>query len=345
MSCFPPASTTRPASPKLLFTKEEIPHMIAQHTHTHIKEFLGARRNQRSGKLQQYYAQFAELSDEERINPSREILDKYFIKDAERNQYWLLAYINGFIKDDADRMNMVKELVLFYSTIIIKSAKLAREEDIREDNCAMWTSKSTFWDMTSSWLFGGIFFSVLYDLLHTDLSEDERSLMRTAISTAITSRRAWGMGWSPRRIQSNWAPYHGGLLAMAYAIEGEEGEDKDVVSQFSELMNTFLDFSVYESGHPIEDIYFVNLALREGSVAFMLMSRRGFNLFAKENYANVIRKWMPYAVDPHADGEMYDGSSGSVCIYPAGIIVAKYVYPKDRVVDFVYRHYFCQQGK
>lgn len=181
--------------------------------------------------------------------------------------------------------------------------------------------------------------------MYNELSDDERDLYRLAISTAISGRRAWGMGWSSRRAQSNWAPYHGGLLALASVIEGEEGEDKQVVLQYTELMNNFLDFSIHDSGHPVEDCYFLNLACREGSVAFMVMARRGWNVFAKKSYADVYKKWVPFALDPYEGGEIYGGSSGSNFEYPSGLIVAKFMYPKDPAIDFAYRLFTEHDGK
>lgn len=329
--------------PRLLFTKEEIPRILATHTHTLLKTVLGGSRRNRVNRFQDLYAEYVAVSSEERQSPSRATLDQFFRKDAERNQTWFMAFVDAFLKDDSDLMNKVKELVLFHATIVIKAAEMARTECVKEGNYGIW--HNTFWDMQTTWLMGGFSFALMYDLLHEESSEEERCLMRKAISTAITGRRAWGMGWPSRRIQSNWAPYHGGLLTMACAIEGEEGEDKEVVSQFTELMNTFLDFTIYDSGHPIEDSYFPNLALREGSVTFMLLARRGFNMLAKKNYVNVIKKWLPYALEPQPDGEVYGGSSGSCCPYPGGFITAKYAYPKDPVVDFVYRHYLRQNGK
>ena len=87
------------------------------------------------------------------------------------------------------------------------------------------------------------------------------------------------MDLSSRRMQSNWGPYHGELLVMEAVIEGEEGFDSQVYTMFSDMMLNFMNFGVYESGHPVEDSYALNFSLREGSLCMLAMARRGFNLF------------------------------------------------------------------
>jgi hypothetical protein len=328
--------------PRLLFTESEVPALVARHTHTHLRGILSSNARAAVEYIRRYHENFSSLSPEERAHPGRKTLDAYFTKDETRNNHLLTAYVHAFVTGDGDLQATVREAVLFYANVVVKSAELARAQDIREKPYDTW--HTSHYDMTTSFLFGGAPFALLYDVLHGSLSEAERALVRQSISLAVAGRRAWGMGWPSRRIQSNWAPYHGDLLVLAAAIEGEEGSDEEVTALFEDLMLHFLDFSIYDSGHPIEDAYCVNLALREGSSALLVMARRGYNLFARPAYINVWRKWMPFALEPDADGGLYGGSSGSSLPYPTAAFVAKYMYPKDPVVDFVYRHYMREHG-
>jgi hypothetical protein len=282
------------------------------------------------------------LSKIEREMPGREAVERFFTKDERRNEGFLTTYIQAFISSDGDLTKLVKEAVLFYARVIVASESLARGGNIKDKPYDIW--HTTNWDMSTSFLFGGAAYALLYDLMFTSMSTSERALMRKSISLAVTGRRAWGMGWPARRIQSNWAPYQGDLLVLAAAIEGEEGADQQVIDLFQDMMMHFLDFSIYDSGHPVEDTYNPNLAFREGSMAFLAMARRGYNLFKKPHFVDIWRKWMPHALEPHADGGVYGGSSGSSFPYPTAAFIAKYMYPKDPVMDYVYRHYLCHQG-
>lgn len=328
--------------PRLLFTKAEIPSLVARHTHTSLQSILGSNLAESVRAFRRYHAAFSALSTKERKNPSRQTLDEFFTKDERRNEYFLSSYIHGFIASDNDLLFMVKEAVLFYAKVITAAACMARETMVEDRPYDIW--HSTNWDMTTSFLFGGAAYALLYDLLFVSLSVTERETVRKAISLAISGRRAWGMGWPARRIQSNWAPYQGDLFVLAAAIEGEEGADKEVMNLYEDMMLHYTEFSIYDSGHPAEDAYCPNLAFREGSMTFLAMARRGFNLFKRSHFVDIWRKWMPYALESHADGSVYGGSSGSNFPFPTAAFIAKYMYPKDPVIDYAYRHYLRDHG-
>lgn len=333
---FPPLPP-KGSHPRLMFTENEIPALLARHTHTFLKGVLQGNAEQNLGMFRAYHQRVNNLSPEERANPSRKTLDEFFRKDEARNNYFLTSYIHGFATNDTDLQNMVKEMVLWYATVLTKACEMARSQNIQEHPYNYW--HNTFSDMQTSWLFGGGPYALLYDFLFNSMNPEEQSLVRKSISLCISGRRAWGMGAPARTIQSNWAPYHGDLLVLALAIEGEEGEDREVVTLFQDLMVHYMDYAVYDSGHPIEDAYAPNLALREGSGAFLVMARRGFNLFRHPHYVRIFKKWMPYALEPHKSGGVYGGSSGSALVYPTAFFVAKFMFPKDPVIDFVYRKY------
>lgn len=80
-------------------------------------------------------------------------------------------------------------------------------------------------------------------------------------------------------------------------------------------------------------------------MALLAMARRGLNLFRHPNYRKLWTQWTPFALEPHRSGEIYGGSSGTALIYPTSFCVAKYVFPQDPVVDFVFRHYMSEDGK
>jgi hypothetical protein len=131
---------------------------------------------------------------------------------------------------------------------------------------------------------------------------------------------------------------------MAAAIEGEEGYDSKLAPLYADLMQNYLSFGFYDSGHSVEDAYAMNVGLREGSLALLAMARRGENLFRHPHYARLWRKWMPLALHPDSSGCIYGGPSGSDLIYCTSVVVAKFVYPQCPTVDFVYRHYMCENG-
>lgn len=268
------------AHPRLFFTREDIPSIIARFTHSeigpHLKKLLRATRD---CFLKQIDLDcFPSLSENEKNDPSsRETIDQFFTSDANRNILLLGAYAYGIIYNDPDVAEKAKRYAIFYAKVILKARRLAIEEDIQVKPYSVWHNCT--WDVGSQVLFGGTCYALLYDIIFNDISEDERAVMRQAITSAVRGRRPWGLGWPTRRIQSNWAGYHGDLYTLSAAVEGEEDCDTEVMTLFSDLMAHYLDYAVYDSGHPIEDAYALNLGLREGSLCFVAMARRGHNVF------------------------------------------------------------------
>lgn len=268
--------------PRLFFTAEEIPRFAARFTHSTIaaqlKSLLLYCRN--AFLSQKDVASHKDVSEEERHNPStKETVDKFFKADECRNVFVLGAYVYGILFNDPDTARRAKEYAVFHAKIVLKSRELAIEQNIRVNPYNVW--HSTDWTVPIQFLFGGTCYALLYDLVYNELDDDERNIIRTAISTMVRGRTPWGMGWPARRIQSNWAPYHGDFYTLSAVIEGEDKSFSvaDNMSSFADLMVHFLDYGVYDSGHPVEDAYVVNLALREGSLCFLAMTRRGHNVF------------------------------------------------------------------
>jgi hypothetical protein len=257
--------------------------------------------------------------------------------DPSRNDAWLLTFIKGFLTDDLDLMNEVQSEVLFHARLVLACAELARSEGLKGKPFNLFQDNG--FNVDHAFTLGGASFALCYDIMASRMTGEEASVVRKSLSVATKGRRSWGMGLPARRIQSNWSGYHGDLLAMACVIEGEEGHDEKVVEIFSELMLNYANHGFFNSGHPVEDAYALNVGLREGSISLMALARRGLNLFRHPNIQQVWRHWMPLALHPDSSGCIYGGPSGSDLIYCTSVVVAKYMYPKDATVDFVYRHY------
>lgn len=96
-----------------------------------------------------------------------------------------------------------------------------------------------------------------------------------------------------------------------------------------------------------------------------------FRIVRYSDYKKCLKEWLPFALEPQQSGQIYGGSSGShfmlvvashkflvstQCLtffsiqissssrYPTALIIAKFVYPTDEVVDFVYRKYISPNG-
>lgn len=273
--------------PRLFFTKQDIPRIVARFTHSEmapvLKHILDCVQKD---FFKQMNAHMSELCDEELESPtSKETIDMFFKSDDNRNVSILGAYVYGIIYEMPEIVAKAKRAAIFYAKVILRSKEIAHEQDLKGKPYNVW--HSNFWDLSMGWLFGGSSLALAYDLMFNELSEDERAIMRNAFTTAVRNRRGWGMGWPTRRIQSNWASYHGDLLIISAVVEDEDGFDPEVFTLFSDLMAHYLDYAFYDSGHPMEDSYVLSLGFREGSLCFLVMALRGHNIFNHPRKFNV----------------------------------------------------------
>ena len=69
----------------------------------------------------------------------------------------------------------------------------------------------------------------------------------------------------------------------------------------------------------------------------MVLARRGANLFATEQYRNVVN-YMAQSIEPFDSGGMVGGASGATGrLYPSSIIIAHYLRPNDAAARHLYR--------
>jgi hypothetical protein len=331
--------------PRLFLTESEIPLVLARFSCSQkgISGVLDKVTVTCLNAFRLWYAQYSELPEPERTAPSQDTVEKFFTEDATRGDIWLTCFIHGFRNGDQSLMDNVKDSILFYARIIIASSEIARGKNVRTKPFHIWHTKD--FTVQISALLGSSGYATCYDIMYNFFTPGDAAIVRKSIALGAEGRRSWGMGFPTRRIQSNWSGYHGDLLVMCAAIEGEEGFDSKVYNEFADLMNNFFQFGIYDSGHTVEDAYAINLSLREGSYAMLALARRGYNFFRHPRYKKLITEWMPFGLEPHGSGLFYGGSSGSDFTYPTSVIIAKYMFPQDPVVDYVYRHFLTDYKK
>lgn len=271
------------------------------------------------------------------MNPSKDTVIAFLQSNSTRNDSWLLQYISAFIDGDHGLMEEVQDEVVFHCRLVLACAKMAHEDGLRQKPFSLFLGNS--FSVDHAFTLGGTALALCYDVMANAMTTEEVDTVRSALAAITKGRRSWGMDLPARRIQSNWSGYHGDLLAMTCVIEGEPGHDSKVQQVYGELMQNYVNYGFYKSGHPVEDSYALNVGLREGSIALVALARRGQNLFRHPSIKKMWRDWMPLALHPDPSGCIYGGPSGSELIYCTSVTVAKYMFPTDPSIDFVYRHY------
>ncbi len=136
-----------------------------------------------------------------------------------------------------------------------------------------------------------------------------------------------------------WCGYHGELGPMLLAIEGEEGYRPDQWERFRQAIGHWVEVHIYETGGSNEDGYTINTALREGQFTLLAMARRGENYFDRPNIRNYW-KWAVLSLVPGEDtGETVGYSSCRAAPYESAPVMARWVAPGDKCINFYLRQY------
>lgn len=217
---------------------------------------------------------------------------------------------------------------------------------------------SVQWRVHNDWYTGGLGMALSYDVLYAHMSRHQRRVVRSALAIMVKDRWYWGINdvntrsapnviTHPHRIFGNWAIYHANLYLTNLAIEGETDFDPYTLSVgvgFNSNINTktiaifdaFMKHSIYPDGTTFEDGYIYNLGLREGSLGFLALARRGHNHIDTPRFRNFILSGAAMH-EPYRCGDLVGHSGGGGLVYPTFYALARYSYPDGPVPAMLWR--------
>lgn len=221
---------------------------------------------------------------------------------------------------------------------------------------------SKYWEVSDDWFTGGLGLALSYDVIYDRLSVDQRRTIRSALALIVHKRWSWGLqDWSdrkspnvvdtPHRIFSNWAMYHANLYLTNLAIEGEtdfdsatravlgpgkSGFNKKLNDKWPFLAKAYMAHSVYPDGSTFEDGYTYGIAMRESTLAFIALARRGHNEVDTPRFRNFIHN-AAQNFEPWQCGSFVGHASGGGNFYQAFHALARYVYPDGPLPQMMWR--------
>lgn len=333
--------------PRVLCTAAEVPAFLCAIRDTPFGAAVSAPILQAAlNEFRAYAARLlAAIPPCDREHPPASAVQSWWTADERRASTLTLAAVAALMNNDEEALGLLVEVLVLYCQLTLAAAALAAAAPVGGDlekPLSLW--RTTKWDLGWGWALGGMATPLLYDWLHHRLSSGQARVVRAAIAAGTRGRRSWGMGLPGTRIQSNWATYHGHLALFCSAIEGEgTPEDEDMLdvnvdTLFTQLTADYVRYAIHESGHPIEDAYAVNLGFREGSLAMLALARRGTNLFRHPQYLALWQRVLPHLLEPRPGGVtgLLGGSSGNAWQYLTSVVVAKWMMPREPLVDWAY---------
>lgn len=177
--------------------------------------------------------------------------------------------------------------------------------------------------------------ALAYDFGYNYMTRAQRDVTRKMISTATYDGFHTGMALYTKNAH-NWHIFHCHLGIAALSIEGEKGYDERVTYWTIENLKTYFTYGLYESGAPNE---------RQGkgtmNPTFLIpYQKRGHNMLTMPNVYQSVAGFQLNMMEPWGTAMIYGAWGGSGLSYSKWVnnnVVLKYAYPKDPIIDFIWR--------
>lgn len=329
--------------PRVFFTADEIPRIRDRYENSRFGSTL---RRSVEGKVKRAPQAWRGLASLSPGQISDEDLLKFFKSSEGRNIDWGVVSLYAVMMEDEELKEVMMDVITNYSRVILASKERwdegRREGDLEEKmNRALSIWSHNDFGVEVSWTLGAAGLALSYDVLYNDMSPTQRDTVRKAIATGAKGRRGYGTGKPRGFAASNHYGYHGDLLVMLSAIEGEPGYDQETYDGIRQVLTDYWDVGFTENGACHEDGYGPNLGLRAGSRGFIALARRGHNIFATQKYRNYI-DWLALEFEPFPGGKFIGGASGGPysTLYQTSMLVSRYMYPQSDSANYIFRYTF-----
>jgi len=178
-----------------------------------------------------------------------------------------------------------------------------------------------------------------YDFAYNFMNATQQASVRRTLALMTTNMWNLGMDALPgfNGNCSNWMPLTGQtLLVNGLAIEGENGADANLLLRYQAMCDRMCSAFVFTDGCIYEGMGKGWI----GTQTFWELARRGDMALATPNVRNHIRQFYLHALETFGYGWTWDEMLGSnnQGAKMDDVIVAKYLFPTDPLVDFMYRN-------
>ena len=181
-----------------------------------------------------------------------------------------------------------------------------------------------------------------YDFIFSWLTPEQRAAIHAELAANTWSHDNYGTFNGAEGSRSNWATFSYWLFQVL-AIEGEPGfNDLKVRGMYRGWRNLFT-YGWFQSGATYEGEAKNQLGM-DGVIPFLMRQQAyGFDNLAAHPYLRAYAtKFLPHSSNPMQSGfHKYDLLGGSRAgkggFTPADIIGLKYLFPQDKIIDWVYR--------
>lgn len=201
---------------------------------------------------------------------------------------------------------------------------------------------------------GGMHMPVMYDINFWAMNEEQKNIVRKAISMTVPRQPKYGMYCEPFTTTSNWTTLNSFEVIPNLAIEGEPGYKPEATRNWVQVLYKFLNYGFYLDGFPWEGLgknYMMTGQLNA-------LARRGYSFLGHHNVRKFTSFYLSQIVQPFGfafiGDDLYGGTDGGSGTNPEfggyrfhaiDAIGLNYAYPNDAGCSFVWRNYVGNKTK
>ena len=195
-----------------------------------------------------------------------------------------------------------------------------------------------FWRTMRVVVDGWPFLPLMYDLDFNYMTSAQQATTREVLSMMTKGKYTLGM-----ELPAHWRDWNFIGLSLyeclfSVAIEGEDGYDPRVYKRCVEIVRDFLAYAINPTGMAHESVGYHSAGMTHTSFVMMAMAMRGDNFFTQSHYRAQLDRWYMETMQPYGAEWLSDGDLATFPPATEPLIVAKYFYPNDDKLDFVYQN-------
>jgi Concanavalin A-like lectin/glucanases superfamily len=186
-----------------------------------------------------------------------------------------------------------------------------------------------------------------YDFLAPVMTDSQRSSVRRLLVRTTDKLSVMGLHVlpGPDANCSNWLPLTSqNFLFTILAIEGEEGSDPSAIRSYAAAVCR----QTRSLGWPDGTLSEGGGKGWLGSQQYLALAKRGYQYAASDTFRNFLRQFFLQCMVPEGYGFTMDEMNGGTAIkgqFTDDYFVAKYLYPNDPLIDFVFRNAYSAKGE
>lgn len=177
-----------------------------------------------------------------------------------------------------------------------------------------------------------------YDWDYNFMSPAERDMARKVISEMTFGHYSLGMDLPPHWRNWNFIGMAQYFEVLALAIEGEKGYDPRIYKRGMASVKAFLTYGLDRYGFAKESVGYSSAAMQHLSSALLAMTDRGCKFITYSHYRKYFDSYLLWTMLPQGGRWI---SEGDLADFPPSlepVMVAKYFYPHDPILDYVFQN-------